>query len=441
MDWLFQEDEHPRAPKGSHGGGRFAAKNSGGGGGGGSGGKPGSTKPGATAGTLAFDPKAGRGTGYGIKGGDPHVRALQHALNKLNVADGDGKPLAVDGQYGPKTTAAVKKLQQKLGLPADGEVTPKLLRQLIEHADGKPSRSAKTTQNRKPGTHVARGLIVPQLYDRSFPLDDIQISRSGDGRTVEAYAAMFGTPYEVRDQHGHYLEIVDRAAFNRTLKGGAGTRAMCLYNHGFTVHGTPSELGSVPLGSPLEIKPDGRGLLTVTRYNRGPLADQVLEAIRNGDIRAQSFRGRIIRSDPSGKVPRPRPGMNLPTVTRYELGLTDYGPTPVPVNAAAEIMAVRSVQELIEDLQDLDADERLEVLRTLGVDLAESATDDEYDAEPSGEAELDVEPVDDEPTDPSATPDDSGPGAEDPPNNSTALRSAAQDFKRRLRVAMLTRGM
>ncbi len=462
LDW-FKEDEHPRAPKGSAGGGKFAKKGSGDGGGSGSGG---SRRPGA--GVMAFDPKGKTGTGYGKRGGDTRVRALQQALNKLGFTDGSGKSLRADGEFGPLTSAAVRKAQQKLGLPVDGKVTPALLRQIVEAAArtaapkpaaktaaAKPKattnpRAAKKTAPRKtpadtPPTKtasgwMARGLTVAALmYDRSFPLDDIQISRSGDGRTVEAYAAMFGVPYEVRDQHGHYQEIVDRAAFNRTLRGGAGQRAMCLYNHGFTVHGTPSEMGSVPLGTPLEIKADTRGLLTVTRYNKGPFADQVLEAIRNGDIRAQSFRGRIVRSDPSGRIPRPRPGMALPTVTRFELGLTDYGPTPIPVNDRAEIVAVRSVQELLEDLQDLDADERWELLRNLGVDLDGPVGDAEDDVEDE-EEQATVEPVDDT-AEPPATPEIPGPGAEDPPHNSTALRSAHQALQRRIRVAMLTRSM
>src|SRR5258705_10126939 len=163
---------------------------------------------------------------------------------------------------------------------------------------------------------VARAGVSP--WDRSFALDDIQIIRSGDGRTVEAYAAMFDQPYEVQDVHGHYMEIIDRAGFNRTLSNGAGKSAMCLYNHGMTVHGTADALSSVPLGTALEIKADGRGLLTVTRYNKSALADSVLEAIRNGDIRSQSFRGRIIRSSPDRAPMRSRGGA-LATITRHEL--------------------------------------------------------------------------------------------------------------------------
>lgn len=195
-------------------------------------------------------------------------------------------------------------------------------------------------------------------YERWWPLEGIEIMRSvPDGRTVEAYAAAFEHPYEVKDQHGHYMEVVERSAFNKTLADGALKRAMCLFNHGLTVLGSPSDAYSVPIGTPLEIRPDGKGLLTRTRYNKGPDIDRILEAIDNGAIRSYSFRGRIVRSNPaqipacSCCVPRrqARFGTNamsgsrsLSTVTRHELGLSDYGPTPAPVNTAAAILAVRS---------------------------------------------------------------------------------------------------
>lgn len=226
-------------------------------------------------------------------------------------------------------------------------------------------------------------------YERTFPLDDISISRSGDGRTVTAYAAVFGIGQEVHDQHGHYEEEIHRAAFNRTAKG---SRALCLYNHGLTLDGQPHPLAQVPLGTPLEIKPDGRGLLTVTRYNRSQLADAVLESIRAGDVRGQSFRGRIIRSNPM-RPPRVRPGQPLPRVVRMELGLSDYGPTPAPVYQGAEIVAVRSLAVLAAELVALDPEARAELIRALS-----STT-----------------PAESGPVTTTATPDNSGPGAEDSP--------------------------
>lgn len=251
-------------------------------------------------------------------------------------------------------------------------------------------------------------------YLRSWALEDISIQRSGDGRTVEAYAAIFDSPYEVRDQYGHYMEVIDRAAFNRTLNNG-GPRAVCLFNHGLTVHGTPSDAYSVPIGVPLEIRADNRGLFTVTRYNAGADADRVLDAIRNGAIRAQSFRGRIFRSDPS-RLPHSTPSAALPTVTRLELGLTDYGPTPVPVNDGAAILAVRSLATIATDLASLSADERAELVRMIA---STTPTED--------------------PETQTATPDDSGPGAEDPP--AVGHSGRLSDIKRHIGAARITRGI
>jgi HK97 family phage prohead protease len=244
-------------------------------------------------------------------------------------------------------------------------------------------------------------------YAREWPLDDIVIRSGGDGRTVEAYAAVFDTPTEIRDQHGHYMERVHRSAFNRAISHGI-ERVGVFYHHGMTLHGTPSDLGSVPIASPLEIRADHRGLLTVSRYNKSALADSVLESIRNGDIRGYSFKGRVYQSEPK-TVTRTRPGEPLPTITRMELGLSEYGPTPSPAYAGAGIVAVRSMLATIPD------ERLLQLLRTL----------------PST-------PVDDEdPDDEDTATSTLEPGAEDPPQ---ALRSAA-DTARRIRVAMLTRGM
>lgn len=202
---------------------------------------------------------------------------------------------------------------------------------------------------------------MTELYARSWALDDIEILRGadghGDGRTVKAYAAVFDTPAEIQDQHGHYMEQIDRRAFNRQLGLGI-QRVHVLYNHGLTAHGTPaSGTGSVPIGSPVDIKADSRGLLTVTRYNRSELADHVLEAIRNGDIRGYSFRGRIFKSNPE-RMPRATRSGGLPTIVRTELGLSEYGPTPSPAYLDAGILAIRAALEH----SGLSTDEVLRIL-------------------------------------------------------------------------------
>lgn len=180
-----------------------------------------------------------------------------------------------------------------------------------------------------------------QIHQRVFALDDIQIRAGGDGRTVTAYAAAFDSPAHIVDQDGEYDEQIARSAFDKTLQERSGKIGV-FYNHAKTLHGTPSERGSVPIGTPLEIRPDGRGLLTVTRYNKTPLADDVLESIRNGDITGQSFTGRFIKSDPHGPYLPNRSTGQRTLVTRQEIALLEYGPTPIPAYTDAAIIGVRS---------------------------------------------------------------------------------------------------
>ena len=190
------------------------------------------------------------------------------------------------------------------------------------------------------------------VYFRTYELEDIHIVRAahGDstGRLVEAYATAFNSPAEIQDFEGHYIEEIDPAAFNKVLADIGRSRAgfgkvKVMYNHGMTIHGTPSERGSMPIATPVDIRPEARGLLTLARYSDTPFADEVLENIRNGSITAQSFTGRIVRSDPQlrhGDKHRPRGG-ELPRVRRMELGLKEFGPTPFEAYSGAEIVGVR----------------------------------------------------------------------------------------------------
>ena len=198
------------------------------------------------------------------------------------------------------------------------------------------------------------------VFARSYPLEDIHVDASGDGRTVEAYAAVFNVPTEIRDRDGHYMEVIAPGAFDRTIAE-RGTKFGVFYNHGLTLHGASSERGSVPIGTPLEVRADERGLYTRVRYHKTPLADEVLEAIREGSITGYSFSGRFIQSKPP-RVPRRRSDGELPTVTRTEIKLTEFGPTPMPAYEEASIIGVRSVLQKIAGLPD---EERAELAALL----------------------------------------------------------------------------
>jgi HK97 family phage prohead protease len=204
------------------------------------------------------------------------------------------------------------------------------------------------------------------LRERTFLLEDIAIRSGGDGRTVVAYAAVFGVPAEIHDQDGHYHETIGHGAFDKTLAEQAG-RIQVFYNHGKTLYGTPSERFSMPLGTPEEMTADGRGLLTVTRYNKTPLADEVLESIRNGDIKGQSFSGRFI----PGKSQRSRGRDGAPdTILRSEVALREYGPTPMPSYKEASIVGVRA-EQLAPLIDNLDPDERAELIKILSTPAGE----------------------------------------------------------------------
>lgn len=118
-------------------------------------------KPSSGGDSLSFDGK--RGAGYGVKGGDKRVKTLQTALNKLGLTDSAGKKLTVDGKLGPRTTAAVKRAQRKLGLKPDGVVTPALLRQLAAAKSGADLKkaTAKPTKKAVPAKKAAPAYVKP----------------------------------------------------------------------------------------------------------------------------------------------------------------------------------------------------------------------------------------------------------------------------------------
>jgi HK97 family phage prohead protease len=187
-------------------------------------------------------------------------------------------------------------------------------------------------------------------YTRAFALDDIAIKSGGDGRTVEAYAAVFDAPAQVVDQDGMYEEVCDKGMFNRALglarRSNGGWSLPVMYNHGMTLYGTPSPQHSVPIGVPEDIRAEPKGLYTRTRFHKTPAADEILEAIREGSIRAYSFAGDFKKSDPAV----PRGGFRadvagrLQRVRRLASSLREYGPTPFPVYAGAEVVGVRAEQ-------------------------------------------------------------------------------------------------
>lgn len=192
------------------------------------------------------------------------------------------------------------------------------------------------------------------IIERAVPISDVEVK----GRTVTAYAATFDDPYPVADFDGRYDEIINRAAFNRHLGQHGISRIKVMMNHGMTPFMTPSERFSLPVAVPQEVRPDGRGLLTVSRYANTELADEILQLIDDGVITTQSFRGPVIRSAPARQIKGRR------TIERLELGIIEYGPVALlEANPNAKIVALRSALT-VGDLDEL-TDEEKQHLREL----------------------------------------------------------------------------
>jgi HK97 family phage prohead protease len=271
-------------------------------------------------------------------------------VSHFEAAAGDTADPAASRAAKLGSGARFKKL--KASLAAKGARDPGALAAHIGRKKYGKAKFMSLAAKARGGTKRSDAPPARGEYMRLYQLEDIHILRSadgGDGRTVEAYAAVFGQEAEIRDHEGHYLEVIEPTAFSRAIdhaqraRGGFPGSVKVLYNHGMTLNGSPSERFSMPIGVPVDIRAEARGLLTRTRYSETPLADEVLENIRSGAITSQSFTGRIMRSDPqlrAGDRHRPRSGQ-LTTVRRTELGLREYGPVLWPAYTGAEILGVR----------------------------------------------------------------------------------------------------
>lgn len=245
---------------------------------------------------------------------------------------------------------------------------------------------------------------MSELIVRSVALPDspLEVARTGEGRTLVGYVAVFDSPTRINDVHGTYDETNARGAFNKSMAD-RGTRFLVTYNHGKTLYGTPAAEFSIPLGVPQVVRADERGVYTETLIDKTPLGDAILEGARSGSIPGMSYTGGLIKSTPE----KPRGGYGpdrktgaVPLVTRMEIAMREFGPTPTPYFDAAQIIGVRSLVASIEGLTSAERSELIALLR------------DAHD--------LSTTRSDDEPVDPS-TPDAGAAAPDEPP--AQALRS------------------
>ena len=192
---------------------------------------------------------------------------------------------------------------------------------------------------------------------RTVEIADLDVSRAdGDHREIVAYAAVFDTPTEITDHDGHYWETISRTAFDRTIAQ-RGDKVRVMFNHGRDVFGQSSDRFALPIGKPIEMRPDGRGLYTRTKISRTELGDEVLELARDGVITGFSFRARALGTRDHGVLA----GDGLPTFERTEFALREYGPGVFVAYEDAEILQVRT-RHWLDNLTDAERSELRKIL-------------------------------------------------------------------------------
>lgn len=159
---------------------------------------------------------------------------------------------------------------------------------------------------------------------------NIRLNRdSVEGRTVSGYASVFGN----RDKVG---DIVQAGAFAKTLKE-RGKRVKVFYNHMY------------PIGMPVKIAEDEKGLYTESVLSKTARADEILELIKDGVIDEMSFAYEVIDHKPMQNG-----GRILKELKLFEYGFVDFG-----ANEKAQIVGVKSLIERIHDVKDEESYQEL----------------------------------------------------------------------------------
>lgn len=141
---------------------------------------------------------------------------------------------------------------------------------------------AKSQQAALYANEPAAGTNSADSGGESFRSVPFEVRASGDGQTLEGYAAVFDTPTMIRDWQGDFEETIARGAFARAL---AEATPVLMFEHG-----QHPLIGSMPLGVIRSAQEDSRGLHIVASLTDNWLIQPVRDAVRDGGINGMSFR-------------------------------------------------------------------------------------------------------------------------------------------------------
>lgn len=208
---------------------------------------------------------------------------------------------------------------------------------------------------------------------------------TGDGHTLEGYAAVFNAPTRIDSWEGTFDEQIAPGAFKKTLR----ERTPVLQFD----HGHDARTGSVPIGSIQEIREDDHGLFVNSRMYDNAVVEPIRQAIEGGSIDGMSFRFRVLNDvwrDKDGKPVKPgelaellwESGDRGPLMrTIREVELFELGPVVFPAYDNTSV-GVRSM------LAGLDEPQRERLVTELSEAIlhrAEDVTEEPPDETPEDE--------------------------------------------------------
>lgn len=149
--------------------------------------------------------------------------------------------------------------------------------------------TAATQQKTPPRDDLCRSVPFTLVRDGEAEGDD--------GLTFEGYGAVFNSPTRIDSWEGTFDEQIAPGAFRKSLRERTPKFQFD--------HGRHPLIGSVPIGTIVNVHEDDRGLYVQARLGQHILIDLIREAISTGAIDGMSFRFSVIRDewrDKDGKV-------------------------------------------------------------------------------------------------------------------------------------------
>ncbi|MDK0520384.1 HK97 family phage prohead protease [Streptomyces sp. ML-6] len=187
-------------------------------------------------------------------------------------------------------------------------------------------------------TAVARDLERSASFTLARAEDD---TGEADGRTLSGYAATFGEATEINSWEGNFFESIRKGAFRKTIR--EHTPVMQFD------HGRHPLIGSIPIGSIVELREDDQGLFIKGRITDNWLMQPIRDAIAEQTVNGMSFRFEVVREewrDAAGKLLKPEevpellwmPGDRGPLQRELiEVRMRELGPVVFPAYGGTSV--------------------------------------------------------------------------------------------------------